>query len=101
MAVARGGPLIVGGARTIGYRGTRRKALRGGSAGVAGSVRGVHARAAVVAVPPNAGAVRIEPAACIVDAGGERADGARERVRAARLPARIGVPDLRSLRVVY
>src|SRR3989454_7624870 len=64
------------------------------------SVRGVHARAAVVAVPAQCRAEDIETAARIVDPRDELADRARKRVRPAVLAERIGEPEHGALGVV-
>src|SRR5438132_1246299 len=64
------------------------------------SVRGVHAWAAVVAVPAQRRAGDVTTAARIVDARDELADRARKGVRPAVLAERIGEPEHRALGVV-
>src|SRR2546427_11863005 len=63
------------------------------------SVRGVHAWAAVVAVPAQRRAGDVKTAPRIVDARDELADRARKRVRPAVLAERIGGPEHRALGV--
>src|SRR5207302_9471820 len=55
-----------------------------------GSVRGAHARAAVVAVPAQRRTGDVEAAARVVDVRDELTDRARKRVRPAVLAERIG-----------
>src|SRR5437867_3699977 len=64
------------------------------------SVRGVHARAAIVAVPAQRRAGDVETAARVVDIRDELADRAWKRVRPAVLAERIGEPEHRALGVV-
>src|SRR5207247_6172355 len=64
------------------------------------SVRGVDARAAIVAVPAQRRAGDVETAARVVDVRDELADRACKRVPPAVLPERIGEPEHRALGVV-
>src|SRR3989454_4541308 len=64
------------------------------------SVRGVHAWAAVVAVPAQRRAGDVKTAPRIIYARDELADRARKRVRPAVLAERIGEPEHRALGVV-